>query len=233
MLKIFIGYDRAESISYHALVQSIIEYSSVPVSITPVKMTMLPEYIRDRDPKQSNEFSFTRFLVPYLCGYEGQAIFMDCDMMFRTDPKELFDLFDETKAVQVIKHDYTPSTRTKYLGSMQYQYPRKNWSSVMLFNCAHEHCKRLTPEYVNTIEALNLHRFYWTHDDFIGALPVEWNHLVGEYEPNPEAKNVHWTICGPWFCNDPSLVEFGNEWVEMRDKMEYAESWRQDDAESA
>lgn len=231
MLRIFIGYDRAESISYHALVQSIINNSTVPVAITPVKISMIPEYTRPRDPKQSNEFSFSRFLVPYLCNYDGYALFMDCDMMFRTNPKALFDLCDFTKSVQVVKHDYAPKTQTKYLGNIQYAYPRKNWSSVMLFNCAHPHCKRLTPEYVNAAEPANLHRMWWTHDDDIGELSADWNHLVGEYEPNPKAKIVHWTQIGPWFYNDPSAVEFGDEWIKLFEETKYAAPWRADPAQ--
>jgi len=214
MIRIFIGFDGVESVAYHTLCQSIIEHSTVPVSITPVKQSMLPEYTRERNTKQSNEFSFTRFLVPYLCNYEGFALFMDLDMMFRADPKELFDLCDPTKSVQVVKHDYTPSTQTKYLGAIQYPYPRKNWSSVMLFNCGHQDCKRLTPEYVNTALPMALHRFYWTHEDNIGELPVEWNHLVSEYEPNPEAKIVHWTVGGCWF-NEYHDVEYADEWRKL------------------
>jgi lipopolysaccharide biosynthesis glycosyltransferase len=162
MLKLFIGFDQVEAVAYHTMVQSIIDTCSMPVSITPIKMSMLPEYTRERDPKQSNEFSFTRFLVPHLCNYEGFGIFMDCDMLIRSDLKELWELRDPTKSIQVVKHDYTPKNQTKFLGATQYVYPRKNWSSVMLFNCAHPHCKRLSPKYVNTTEAMNLHRMYWT-----------------------------------------------------------------------
>jgi len=211
MLKLFIGYDGVESIAYHTMVQSIIDTCSVPVSITPVKLSMLPEYTRARDPKQSNEFSFSRFLIPYLCNYEGHAIFMDCDMLLRTDLNELWKLRDDAKSVQVVKHDYTPKNQTKFLGATQYAYPRKNWSSVMLFNCAHNHCKRLTPDYINTADPLALHRFYWTHEDYIGGLSEGWNHLVGEYAKNPNAKNVHFTVGGPWFY-EYSDVEFAQEW---------------------
>jgi lipopolysaccharide biosynthesis glycosyltransferase len=210
MIRLFIGYDKVESIAYHTMVQSIINTTSVPVSITPVKMSMLPEYTRSRDPKQSNEFSFTRFLVPYLCDYEGWAIFMDCDMFIRTDLKELWKLRDPTKSVQVVKHDYTPKTQTKFLGAIQHPYPRKNWSSVMLFNC--EKCRTLTPGYVNTAAPADLHRMKWAEE--IGELPVEWNHLVGEYDKNPNASNVHWTIGGPYFNEN---VEFSEEWFKCRD----------------
>ena len=188
MLKIFIGYDGVESVAYHTLVQSIMEYTTQPVSITPIKLSMLPMYNRERNAKQSNEFSFTRFLVPYLCGYEGHALFIDCDMMFTTDVSELWNLIDYSKTIQVVKHDYTPSTQVKYLGAIQYPYPRKNWSSVMMFNC--RKCKVLTPEYVNTASPMELHRFQWTTDEEIGALPREWNHLVGEY-PDADAKLIH------------------------------------------
>lgn len=220
MLKIFIGYDGVESVAYHTLVQSIMEYTTEPVFITPVKKSMLPMYVRSRNSKQSNEFSFTRFLVPYLCNYQGHALFMDCDMIFTTDVAELWKLIDTTKSVQVVKHDYTPKTQVKYLGAIQYPYPRKNWSSVMLFNCAR--CKKLTPQYINTAHPMDLHRLNWTKNDLIGELSPDWNHLVGEYDPNPDAKIVHWTLGGPWF-NETKDAEYADEWFSMRDKMEHCE----------
>ena len=213
-LKIMVGFDQVEAIAYTALCQSIIEQSSCPVSITPIKLSMLPEYNRPRDPKQSNEFSFSRFLVPYLAGFEGRALFMDLDMIFRVDPVELFNLLDTSKSVAVVKHDYIPATATKYLGNIQHRYPRKNWSSVMLFNCEHPDCKRLTPEYINITEALALHRFWWTHDDNIQSLPVEWNHLVSDYAPNPDAKIVHFSIGGPYF-KEYSHCEYADEWFSL------------------
>lgn len=217
MLRVFIGYDGVESVAYHALVQSILEYTEEPVSITPIKLSMLPMYSRKRNTKQSNEFSFTRFLVPYLCGYEGWALFIDCDQMLTTSLSELWKLRDNSKSVQVVKHDYTPKTQAKYLGAIQYPYPRKNWSSVMLFNC--QKCRKLTPDFVNYASPMELHRFHWTNDDLIGELPVEWNHLVGEYKPNPDAKIVHWTLGGPWF-HEYADTECAFEWNEMKAKME-------------
>lgn len=217
-MRIFIGYDHAEAVAFHTLAQSIIDNASGPVSIHPVKMSMLPMYNRERDPRQSNEFSFTRFLTPYLAGYSGWALFMDCDMMFRADPYELYQLLDPTKAVMVCKHDYTPKTSVKYLGNVQHQYPRKNWSSVMLFNCNHNDTKRLTPDVVNTASGRYLHRFEWTSDEFIGELPLEWNWLVGEYEYNPDTKNVHWTIGGPYF-HEYSDCDYSDEWRSQYDRM--------------
>ena len=211
-IQIFIGYDEVESVAFHAMHQSILNNTTVPVSVTGLKLSMLPMYTRERDPKQSNEFSFTRFLVPYLMGYEGHAIYADLDMLVRADLNELWKLRDNS-SVQVVKHDYTPKTQVKYLGAIQYRYPRKNWSSVMLFNCQHDHCKRLTPDYVNNADGLALHRFYWTHDRDIGTLDKDWNHLVGEYQENPNAKIAHYTLGGPWF-NEYSEVEFGYEWDE-------------------
>lgn len=209
-MRIFIGYDEVESIAYHTLVQSIIDHCSIPVTITPLKLSHLRHLLdRPRDPRQSNEFAFSRFLVPYLCGYEGWAMFMDCDMLFRDDPANLWGLRDERFAVQVVKHDYVPRTHTKFLGNEQTRYRRKNWSSVMLFNC--DRCRVLTPEFVNTAPGLELHRFEWLEDDEIGELPIEWNWLVGEYAYNPHAKNVHFTIGGPWFW-EYSNAPYHTEW---------------------
>lgn len=228
-LQIFIGYDKVESVAYHTLVQSIINHATVPVSITPLKQTMLPMYHREHDPRQSNEFSFTRFLVPYLTNYQGWALFMDCDMMFRTDPKELFALADDTKSVMVCKHDYTPTTRTKFLGAIQYQYPRKNWSSVMLFNCSHSDCRALHPTSIQISDPGFLHRMNWTSDDCVGEIPLDWNHLVGEYAPNENAKNVHWTIGGPYF-NEYRNVEHSDEWRIVNADMTYCAQREDKDA---
>jgi hypothetical protein len=95
----------------------------------------------------------------------------------------------------------------------------------MLFNCAHDHCKRLTPDYINKVSPMDLHRFHWTHEDYIGELSVDWNHLVGEYEPNPDAKIVHWTIGGPWF-NEYHNVEYADDWYNMKSRMESCEQLR-------
>ena len=216
MLKIFIGYDSVESVAYHTLVQSILEYTKEPVSITPIKLSMLPMYTRSRNTKQSNEFSFSRFLVPYLCDYEGWALFMDCDMMFTDSVSELWKLRDESKSVQVVKHDYTPKTQVKYLGAIQYPYPRKNWSSVMLFNC--QKCKKLTPYFVNTAHPMELHRFHWAKDEDIGELPKEWNHLVHDLPPNPDAKIIHWSTGGPYF-HEYQHCEYSTDWYKMKVKM--------------
>ena len=209
-LQIMIGFDQVESVAAHVLIHSILSRSSKPLTITPIfLMQASSRKSQQRDPKQSNEFSFSRFLTPYLSNYEGWSLFLDCDMMIRTDISQLFDLIDPDKAVMVVKHDYTPSTKTKYLNSVQYNYPRKNWSSVMLFNNAK--CKILTPEYINKATPLDLHRFAWIEDKLIGELPVEWNHLVEEYPENANAKNVHWTIGGPYF-KEYKDVEFSDEW---------------------
>lgn len=221
-LHIYVGFDSVETVSWHVLTQSIIARSSIPVAFHPVKKSMLKEvFNRPTDPKQSNEFSFTRFLVPYLQGYKGWALFMDCDMMLRVDIAEIIKHMNGGKSVYVCQHDYTPKEGTKYLGAVQYPYPRKNWSSVMLFNCSHSDCRNLTPEYVNTAPALDLHRFNWTTDERLGSLPLEWNHLVGEYQHDKHAKIVHWTNYGPWLT-DFADVDYADEWFKEKAIMNHA-----------
>lgn len=216
-LKVMIGFDQVESVAAYTLMHSIMSRSSKPISFTPIFLNNLKDiYTRTRDPKQSNEFSFTRFLTPYLSNYDGWSLFLDCDMMLKVDINEIFELVDPAKAIMVVKHDYTPSTETKFLNTIQYKYPRKNWSSVILFNNAK--CQMLTPEYINKATPLDLHRFAWIDDNLIGELQVEWNHLVGEYPPNPKAKIVHWTLGGPYF-KEYTNVEFSDEWQYEYQKM--------------
>ena len=222
-LKIFIGYDPNETVAYHTLCHSIMTRSTEPVSITPLIRRQLP-LIRPRDPKQSTEFAFTRFLVPYLCNYEGYALFMDCDMLCRTDISELFALMDESKSVMVVKHDYTPKTHFKFLDQVQTKYEKKNWSSVMLFN--NPMCKNLNPSYVDKSTGLNLHQFRWTNEDKIGELPVEWNHLVGEYDRNEYAKILHYTLGGPYF-SEYENCEYSIEWFDEFDASSYSNNEKQ------
>jgi len=196
-LSIFIGYDHREPVAYHVLAHSILTRASVPVSLTPLVQPALRAsgvYRRARDPLESTAFSLTRFLVPYLSGYRGWSVYLDCDMLCRADIAELLSAASPA-AVAVCQHDYTPSTATKFLGQPQTAYPRKNWSSLMLFYGPG--CRRLSPEYVNTAPPADLHRLAWTED--IGSIPLEWNHLVGEYPENPLAKMLHYTLGGPWF----------------------------------
>jgi hypothetical protein len=197
------------------MAHSIFTRSSRPVAIVPLNRDNLRAiHTRPRDAKQSNAFSFTRFLVPHLAGFEGYAAFFDCDMMVRTDIAELFDLAAQApeKAVHVVKHSYEPRDDIKYLDTVQYRYPRKNWSSVVLWNCGHPANRRLTPAYVDEASGLDLHRFTWLKDDEIGDLDVRWNWLVGEYaDPPADVKNVHWTVGGPYFA-EYAGADFAEEW---------------------
>ena len=212
MIKVFIGFDEGEKVSYHILSESIRRQSSVPVSITPLCLSNIPEFKRELQPNQSTEFAFSRFLVPYLSKYEGWSLFLDCDMMFRDDIKNLWDMIDENKSIMCCKHDYTPKQNVKFRGAKNEPFPKKNWSSFMLMN--NHRCKILSKEYVETASGLDLHQFKWTHEENVGELPLEWNWLVGEYEYNKNAKNVHWTLGGPYF-EDYARSDYADEWFEI------------------
>lgn len=200
MLRIFIGYDSKESAAYHVLASSILRRATVPVSIVPLtRQSVAGIYTRQRGPTEATEFSMTRFLVPYLSGYQGLSLFMDCDMVCRVDIADVLRDIEAgpDKAVWCCQHDYVPKGLRKFDGNEQTKYPRKNWSSFMVFNNAK--CQALTPAYVNSATGLELHRMLWTSDDQIGALPLSWNWLVGEYEPNHSAQVFHYTLGTPCF----------------------------------
>ncbi|WP_182085052.1 glycosyltransferase [Aureimonas sp. ME7] len=216
--RIFIGFDSKEVVAYHVLAQSIIEHSSIPVMFCPIVLPHLDAtFKRERNALQSTEFSFSRFLVPYLSGYEGWSLFMDCDMLMRADIAELWALRDEAASVMCIKHDYQPKVETKFLGQVQTKYEKKNWSSVLLFNNAK--CGALSPDFVNTASGLELHQFKWLDsDDQIGELPAAWNWLVNEYDHDPAAKNVHFTDGGPYF-DEYRNDDYAEEWFAMRERV--------------
>ena len=222
MLQIYIGYDPKEAVAYHTLAHSIQRQASIPVTIAPLMQSQLKGfYTRARGPTESTEFSLTRFLVPALSQFRGWSLFMDCDMLCRSDIAELaaFTQRAPEKAVLLCKHDYTPGPTRKFLNQVQTVYPRKNWSSVMLFNNAR--CTALTPAYVNTASGLDLQRFNWLDDALIGELPLEWNWLVGEYAHNPNAKIAHFTIGGPYF-DEYSGCDYAEEWFEECRRMNFA-----------
>lgn len=218
VIKVFIGFDPRETVAWHVLVHSILARASRPVAFVPLSLHSLHGLMwRERNPLQSTDFSFSRFLVPYLSGYSGWSIFMDCDMLVRSDIVELWNLRDERYAVMCVKHDHRPREDSKFLGAVQTRYEKKNWSSVMLFN--NDRCRRLTPEYVNAASGLDLHQFRWLDDESeIGALPAEWNHLVGYDEYRDAVKNVHYTLGGPYFWEFQDC-EYSREWFVEKDRM--------------
>lgn len=218
MINVYIGYDPREAVAFSVLSYSIQERTSRPVAIAPLKLSQLKGLLtRERDPLQSTDFSFSRFLTPHLSGYEGWSVFMDCDMLMLDDIANLWKLRDERYAVMVVKHNHVPKETTKFLGEPQSKYEKKNWSSVMLFNNAK--CRSLTPEYVNAASGLELHQFKWLGDDgLIGALPDRWNHLVGYNAKRRDAALVHYTQGGPYFPEFRNC-EYSREWFDTREEM--------------
>jgi len=209
LLRVFIGYDSRETAAYHVLAHSIQARASKPVAIIPVDLRQLRDVYTRLYGSQSTEFTYSRFLVPYLSGFEGFSVFMDCDMLCRTDIAALFER-NYDKAVWVCQHDYKPRPGDKFLGQPQVAYPRKNWSSLMVFNNAV--CRALSPTFVNLATPATLHRFAWTPDELIGELPLEWNYLVDEDGQSTEdPKIVHFTNGGPWFPGYEH-VEYADEW---------------------
>ena len=228
VIPIFIGYDFRERAATNVLIDSLYQKSSMPISVTPIVLNQLINdkvYWRLRDPKQSTDFSFSRFLVPFLMNFKGWAIFMDCDMLCRGDISELWSLKDESKAIMCAKHIHEPIEKLKFLGEPQSKYKMKNWSSLILFNCSK--CKALSLDYVNNASGLQLHQFHWLEsEEDIGEIDKNnWNYLIdvnnksnNKTLPN-EPKLIHWTLGGPWFKDSiPSEKNFSDEWFEARKK---------------
>ncbi len=211
-VKIYVGFDQLEAIAYHVFCQSILEKSTLPIEFSPLSINGLLNY-QEIHKDGSNQFIYSRFLTPYLSNFSGWAIFADGDMVCNADIAELWALRDETKAVQVVKHDYKTRQKVKYLGNKNEDYPRKNWSSLVLWNCGHPANKVLTPEFVSEKPGSFLHRFSWLSDDLIGDLPKEWNWLAIEYPDNPGAKIIHFTLGTPCF-KEYSKSSMASLWYE-------------------
>lgn len=220
-IPIFVGYDPREAIAYHTCVNSIIRHATQPVAIVPLALNLFQDY-QETHNDGSNHFIYTRFLVPHLMNYQDWAIFIDGDMILRDDITKLWNLRDDCKDVMVVKHNYKTRMTEKYLGSKNEDYPRKNWSSVILWNCESESNRKLTPEFVQSATGAQLHRFTWIDDDCIGDLPKEWNWLPDEYGVNHNAKLLHYTLGTPCFY-DFATTPQSDEWHRERIYTEYCQ----------
>lgn len=209
-LKVFIGYDHREPRSYQVAVNSLLKHSSIPVDVTPLDINRLAETGLLRRPQDtrgqrydilsnaaaSTEFAISRFLVPILA-QTGYALFADSDVVFMDDVAELMKLADPQYAVQCVKHSYAPNESTKMDGQAQLIYARKNWSSVMLFQCDHPANRRLSLVDVQERPGRYLHGFGWLADSEIGELPARFNWLV-DVTPKPDAPVIaHFTLGTP------------------------------------
>ena len=221
IIPVFVGYDPREAIAYHVCANSIIRHASQPVSIIPLALNLFRDYT-ETHTDGSNQFIYSRFLVPHLMNYTGHAIFIDGDMIVRGDIAELWNLRNATQDAQVVKHDYQTRMSEKYLGAKNENYPRKNWSSVILWNCNSFPNRKLTPEFVQRATGAELHRFSWIEDDRIGALPPEWNWLPDEYGANTDAKLLHYTLGTPCF-HEFATTPQGGEWHRERILTEYCQ----------
>lgn len=219
MIKVFIGYDPREAIAYHVCANSIIRHASRPVSLTPLALNNFKDYT-ETHMDGSNQFIYSRFLTPALSDYMGWSIFIDGDMILRDDIAKLWDLRDQSKAVMVVKHDYETKMTEKYLGAKNENYPRKNWSSVIMWNCSHPKNRVVTPTFVENSTGAQLHRFTWLEDDDIGELPIEWNWLPDEFGANQDAKLLHYTLGTPSF-HEFATTPMGDEWHRERMYTEY------------
>ncbi len=221
-INFFIGYDSKEDIAYRVCKQSLLNNSTSNIKVKSLKLYELIAknfYTRAVDPLASTEFTYSRFLIPALMNYKGWAIFCDCDFLFFKDINLLFDSIEGDKAVYCVKHDYKPKEKHKMDGQQQTIYPRKNWSSFIVYNCEHPSNKKLTVDLVNSQTGSFLHQFKWLNDNEIGSLDERWNWLEGWSSKNnkKEPYAVHYTRGGPWF-DEWQDVEFADEWIKERNK---------------
>lgn len=194
-----VGYDHREIAAWHVCVHSIMKRASKPVLVMPLMLNQLNGMCGE-DPRGSTEFSISRFLTPHLAR-SRVSLFVDCDFVFLDDVWKLYDIARANNYIDVfcVRHDYRPHTKTKFYGAEQHVYPRKNWSSLMLFNGHRTAVNALRPDAIRGMSPSELHQMLWARA--IGSIPIEWNWLVGEYEDRPaaELKGLHYTLGGPWF----------------------------------
>lgn len=213
MIPIYIGYDDRQAIAYHICCNSILRHSSVPVRFIPLKNNL---FVNTNKNDSSTTFNYLRFLVPYLENYKGWSIYLDSDILVLDDIGKLYDLRNKKYSVMVAKHNYKTKFNKKFFSNNNKDYPRKNWSSVMLWN--NNKNKNIDINFVLNNNGSFLHRFTWLEDNKIGSLPLEWNWLVKEYNENTEAKILHYTIGIPdFFKKDKTFSSI--KWYEEKNKL--------------
>jgi len=234
MIPIYIGFDPKEQEAYEVCEYSIRQRASVPVEIKPISSAHSlydrQEYSRNGTRYDqvdgrpfSTDFSFARFLVPAIQKFEGWAVFMDCDFLILDDVAKLMEHADPERAVYVVQRRHVPLEPYKWGGHVQALYPRKNWSSFVLWNCGHKANGILSPHVVNEAKGRSLHTFEWLREEEIGKLPASWNHLVGYDAPldTDHLQGVHYTSGGPWF-KEYKDCDYADLWFDERDKMKKA-----------
>jgi lipopolysaccharide biosynthesis glycosyltransferase len=230
-INVYIGYNSKEDFSdkFPNVVNppySVAKYSILKnykgdendLSIQPIKLQDVIDaglYWREEDPLASTEFTYSRFLTPHLNDYKGIAIFCDSDFLWQCDINEVLEYYDEKYAVMCVQHDYIPKSDTKMDGVVQTTYPKKNWSSLMVFNCEHENTKNLTVENVNEKSPKYLHRMEWT--DEVGSIPITYNYLEGDYEYIENPKVIHFTNGGPW--HETWDGDYKNKWIKQYEEL--------------
>lgn len=214
---VFIGFDQKEAIAYHCFVQSLIDNSTIPLSITPLAENNLDIY-EEKHSDGSNKFTYSRFLVPYLMNFKGWAVYFDGDMICVNDVRQLLNNIDKKFAVLVVKHEYKTKQEKKYFGQRNENYPRKNWSSVIIWNCEHPKNKLLTPNFISNRDGAFLHRFKWLQDDEIGEIDKKWNWLAIEYPKISEPNLIHYTLGTPCFqeYKDTSMSDY---WIKTFNRL--------------
>lgn len=218
---VYIGYDAREDIAAQVCKHSIATRTDqrCPPGIYFLKSENIPEFTRPREPNQSTDFTYTRFMIPFIEGYgKTFSVFCDCDFIFQADVIDLITSVDPTKAVSVCKHPaYIPLSQIKMDGIQQHQMPRKNWASLIVFNNNHPSNKKLTADYVNHVTpGRRLHMLDWLDDNEIGSIPLEWNTLDGYYHLS-SPKAIHYTDGGPWFENYKHTMYSNLWWNEYHD----------------
>jgi len=223
LVRVFVGWDSREAVAYEVCCFSIQRRSSIDVDVRPIQLDELREagaYWREEDPLASTQFTYSRFLTPFLAGFRGLAIYCDCDFLWLDDIATLVAQVDPGKAVSCVQHDYRPREATKMDGRVQSVYPRKNWSSLMVFNAGHAACSNLSVERVNTSAPAWLHRMGWVADSDIGALDDRWNWLEGwRTRDGTTPGAVHFTRGGPWFPEWQD-VDYAQAWLNELDAMQ-------------
>lgn len=214
-MNVVVGYDSKNIIATYTAVDSILEHASKPVKFTFLNKNTLNVFVRERGKYDSTEFSISRFLTPYLCDYQGWSLYIDNDVIVKSDISYLFDNIDDRYDVMVVKHDHNPKNDVKFLGNVQTKYERKNWSSVIMFN--NSRCTNLTPDVVNSADGLYLHQFRWASS--IGSIDNSWNVLAG-ITKSDRPNIIHYTDGMP-YLKEAINCDYADEWIDVYNRINH------------
>jgi lipopolysaccharide biosynthesis glycosyltransferase len=205
-IRVFVGADESQLVPAAVLEYTIRKHTAGRVEFTTMRDLPVP-MPKDPAKRPRTGFSFYRFMLPKLAGYQGRALYLDCDMQVFANLSELWAIpFDG----QTVLCTYQPEPPERWKGNKSFK-PGRHLAVMML------DCSRLDWDVHEIVRGLDEDRYGYTElmsdlaivpeEQIEERIPVEWNSL--EHYEAGTTKLVHYTQVPtqPWKNDESPLRE--------------------------